>query len=144
MLPSLPTYPPTHLPTDLLRLHEAAFQGQAEAARHLLAAGANPDAAGKGGTCALHLAARHGHLDVARALCDAGASPLIADGKGLSPLHLAVRYGRVAIARLLLDAGATTDAVDRNGATPLHSAVGAVGSQWMTEAAEAAEQSVSK
>lgn len=49
-------------------LHDAALQGQVEAAQVLLEAGADVNAANNGGKTSLHLARQHGHEAVAAVL----------------------------------------------------------------------------
>ncbi len=91
----------------------------ADAARRLLAAGAQPQnamnsAAGKSGTDA---------VEVVRALLDAGASVNVPNVLGTTPLHQAARHGPAGVIRELLARGAEINARDRNGATPLHEAL---------------------
>ena len=92
-------------------LYAAADAGALGAARALLAAGADADAAlaGPSGATALLAAVERGDAALARALLDAGASP-DKGGRGSSlhqsPLLLAVARGRTAVAQALLDAGA--------------------------------------
>ena len=100
----------------------AAKQGDAEAARALLAGGADPNLARGDGMTALHMAALEGHADVVSALLEAGAEvgPTTRIG-AYTPLHLASQGGHAAVVRALLDDGAdATLATTNSGATPLH------------------------
>src|SRR4051794_6818440 len=64
-------------------LHTAARDGNLEAVRQLLAAGADPNAREAGdNTTPLHWAAAASHLDIVRALVDAGA-----DVNGFGDVH---------------------------------------------------------
>jgi ankyrin repeat protein len=70
-------------------LHFAARQGQLEAVRKLIDAGADLDAVDEEGTNALVLATLNGHLDVAGLLLAAGADPNVADSYGRTVLFVA-------------------------------------------------------
>ncbi len=98
-------------------LHLAAFFGQAEAARLLLAHAAEVDARGRGwmtGT-ALNSAASGRHTEVVRLLLDAGGDPDARQAHGWTPLHAAARNGDLATLALLLAAGADPAAVNDDG-----------------------------
>ena len=71
-------------------LHFAAREGQLEAARLLVAAGADIDAIAADGKHALSLAIYNGHYDLASFLIDAGADLNHADAEGFPPLFWAV------------------------------------------------------
>jgi len=68
----------------------AAREGYLDAARVLLAAGAQIDLADPDGTTPLILALMNGHFDMARALIDAGADVKLWDWWGQTPLYMAV------------------------------------------------------
>jgi ankyrin repeat protein len=131
----------------------AAQGGQERAAEFLLALGADPNAAGKGGRRPIDWATSAGHLplvellinkgaselndslffaiqqqqvQVARFLLDHGANPNChyPPGRSISPLHLAARQGNVEAARLLLEHGADANGLEQNNSTPLEYAVG--------------------
>lgn len=96
----------------------AALGGAADAARLLLARGADPD----GG--ALQAAAAGGSLELVRLLLEAGAAADRHDPEtGRTPLHVAVAAGPRGdcpeIVRLLLDAGADVNATTHDGASAL-------------------------
>jgi ankyrin repeat protein len=89
-------------------LHLAAFFGGVDAAKLLLARGADVDAAGTGwmtGT-ALHSAASARRVDVGLILLGAGADPNRRQTGGFTPLHAAAANGDVAFVRALLSHGA--------------------------------------
>jgi ankyrin repeat protein len=83
----------------------AARSGDAESAKHLLAAGADPNDRLPDGTSALALAAHSGHRDVAVALLDKGANPNDL-GAGYSALHAAILRSDLSLAKALLAHGA--------------------------------------
>jgi ankyrin repeat protein len=73
----------------LTALHFAAREGQLEAARTLVAAGADLNITDEYGSTPLILATVNGHLDVAGALLEAGADPKIADEWGRTAIFAA-------------------------------------------------------
>ena len=70
-------------------MHVASARGDIEAARLLLAAGADPNAVGERGCTPLHEALEHKHLQVARMLIAAGASMDTTNRDGVTPRDLA-------------------------------------------------------
>ena len=86
----------------------AARVGGVAAARLLVAAGADVDAAGAGGVSALALAAHAGHRDLAEFLLAAGADPNAADA-GFTALHAAVMHRDERLVAALLAHGADAD-----------------------------------
>ena len=90
-------------------LHFAARSGDAESARRLLAAGADPDATLADGMNAITLAAYSGHGGVGAVLLDHGADPNGA-ATGYAALHAAVLRGDEALVQALLARGADPDA----------------------------------
>lgn len=110
-------------------LHAAAENGKVEAARALLAGGADPDAGfSMLGVSPLHLAAQYDRVEVARVLLEAGAS-VDAPSKnadGAPALYYAAGAGFIDVVEALLDAGAHVDARQRrSNATPLLYAIAA-------------------
>jgi uncharacterized protein len=102
----------------------AAEVGDAKAAEHLLAAGANVNDTAADGSSALVRAAFAGHPTVARVLIDAGAD-VNAAGAGYTALHAAALRGDLATVNALLVKGA-----DPNVQLTKGSPVRRFGSQW--------------
>jgi uncharacterized protein len=71
-------------------LHFAAREGEVEAVRQLVAAGADIDARAADGKSALALAIYNGHYDAAELLIEAGADVNAADAERFTPLFWAV------------------------------------------------------
>jgi ankyrin repeat protein len=102
-------------------LHLAAFFGQTDAVRLLLARGATFDRNGTGwmtGT-PLHAAASGSHAGVVRMLLEAGADPNNRQRHGYTPLHSAAANGDLESIELLLDAGADPAVTNDAGETAL-------------------------
>jgi ankyrin repeat protein len=98
-------------------LHLAAFFGQDEAVRLLLARGADPDVPGTGwmtGT-PLNAAASARHATVVALLLGAGADPDAVQRGGWTPLHSAAHNGDARTVELLLAGGSDPSAVDDDG-----------------------------
>jgi serpin B len=109
-------------------LHVAANRGQKEAARLLLAKGADVNARTRADWHAdaltpLHEAARSGHCDMAELLISGGANVNANDVEGRTPLHAAVAARRYEVARLLIGKGASVNVRDNGGDSPLYTAV---------------------
>ncbi len=102
----------------------AAHFGAAQAARLLLAVGADPNARSKNalGNTALHAAVAGRRAALVDLLLDAGADIDARDGAGFTPLNLAANSGDVAITRLLLARGADLTIANDAGRTPLETA----------------------
>jgi ankyrin repeat protein len=83
----------------------AAREGDVEAAKYLLAAGANVNDVGADGATALAVAALSGQTAVAQLLIEHGAD-LNAAGGGYAPLHATVLRGDLALAKTLIAHGA--------------------------------------
>ncbi len=115
-------------------LHLAAAGYRVEIARLLLAAGADPNAAGNHRrSTPLHYAAdgyingpawdARWQVSTLRNLLEAGANIHAQDKNGATPLHRAVRTRCVAAVEFLLGAGADPTRKNKPGSTPFHLAV---------------------
>ncbi|KAG2436634.1 hypothetical protein HYH02_011568, partial [Chlamydomonas schloesseri] len=104
-------------------LHTAAYHGQEEIVRILLAAKADVNARNKTSETPLHLAAKWPQDRVVEALLGGGADLTAVNRRGRTPAHVAATFNRHAILDRLLNAGADVNAADVDGATPLHLAV---------------------
>ncbi|SEG91928.1 Ankyrin repeat [Nonomuraea solani] len=110
-------------------LYQAAVRGDADMARILLAAGADPNRESGGDSEGLPLcaAASWGHLDAVTALLDAGANPDQREDlprSAMTALHWAASREHLAVVRVLLDRGADPDLGDSVGGTALSHAAG--------------------
>lgn len=106
---------------DEARLMTAARQGDIEAVRALLQAGASPNIGDYWRDVPLVEAARRDDLELAQILLDAGAVP-DAKGRGHTALGLAAKNGNAALVGLLLRAGANPDRKSDDGDAPAHTA----------------------
>lgn len=100
-------------------LHLAAFFGQTDAVRLLLARGAAPDVRGQGwmtGT-ALSAAAAGGHTAIVLLLLEVGVDPNVQQAQGFTPLHAAAQNADLEAVRALLGAGADPSIVTEDGVT---------------------------
>jgi ankyrin repeat protein len=100
-------------------LVDAVKQGDVQAVRALIKAGADVRAPEGDGATALHWAAHRDSIDLVRVLLDAGAAARAANDLGVTPLHLAAANGNAATLRLLLDKRADVNAATASGVTPL-------------------------
>ncbi len=99
----------------------ACFFAQPEAAKLLLARGADVHAVatGFGNTQPLHSAATSRNLEVVRLVLAAGADPNARQNHGWTPLHSAANHGGVEMVRVLLEHGADPALANDNGQTAL-------------------------
>lgn len=88
-------------PSKYVPLVMAAGNGVESVIRHLLAAGAQVDAATEDGRTALMAAAASGNIDVVQLLLDAGADPNAEDNDGRTPYRWALDGNNQDIADLL-------------------------------------------
>jgi ankyrin repeat protein len=109
-------------PGGMTPLLFAARGGILDAARQLVAAKANVEAADPNGITPLMMAITNGHVDVARFLLDAGANPQTADWWGRTPLWAAVE-----VRNLDMRPSATDNGIDRDAALQLVDALLAKG-----------------
>jgi len=100
-------------------LLEAARDGNIEAVRQHLAAGADVNAKNQNGSTPLHRAAI---TEIAELLIAKGADVNAKMDNGLTPLHYAAVEGRKEITELLIAAGADVNAKDDRSGTPLDGA----------------------
>ncbi|HUU90534.1 MAG TPA: ankyrin repeat domain-containing protein, partial [Phycisphaerae bacterium] len=125
VIPKPPTTEPAQLP--IMDIWAAAAQGNLEAVKRHLAAGAEIDATfiARGipasGATPLHLAVLCDQGEIAQFLIrmEANLNAKAKDEHGGTPLHWAAALGRIEMARRLIEAGADVNAKDNNGFTPL-------------------------
>jgi ankyrin repeat protein len=98
----------------------AAGEGNVDAIRSLIAAGASVDAQSKSGFTPLLFAVRNAQLDAARLLLEHGADANDIAPDGTSALNVAVLNAFYEVASVLLDHGADPNLPDAR-ASPLHS-----------------------
>jgi ankyrin repeat protein len=103
-------------------LVDAVKRGDGDAARALLAQGADANAAEADGTTPLHWAAEHDDAALAQALIAAGAKARVANRYGAAPLHAAATNGNAGLVKTLLAAGADVHAALPGGETPIMTA----------------------
>jgi ankyrin repeat protein len=97
----------------------AAREGDIDAVRAQLAAGADANQLETDGTSALLWAAYHSSPQLVALLLEKGADPNLANGFGVTPLLQASRNGDIETMRALLGAGADPSRAVRDGETPL-------------------------
>jgi len=91
-------------------LHIAAFRGDLEKAKSLIAKGEDVNDGDAEGRTALHLAVGRGHIDMVKLLLENGADPNSRERmSGATPLNLAVETGQKDMAELLLSRGANVN-----------------------------------
>ena len=101
----------------------AAYRGDAELVREILATGPDKDVRDAFGDTALHVAIFQNDLSVVKLLLDYGFDPNAKTLRnGYTPLHNAVAAGNVEAARLLLQYKADKRIKSRDGLTPYEKA----------------------
>ena len=102
----------------------AARNGNIEAVKQHLAAGADVNAKNRSGWTPLHQAVWGGHKEIAELLIANGADVnTTTDGGRWTPLHESARSNRKVIAKLLINKGADVNAKGEDGETPLDLAI---------------------
>jgi len=105
-------------------LYRTVICGHFEAARYLLAHGADANLSNNQQETPLHQAADHNQIEIAQALLKAGANPNVQQEDGETPLHLAACKGHLQVSQLLLEHGANPNLTNTQyGRTPMHYAV---------------------
>ena len=113
------------LQSNAKSLHRAAEEGDIEAVKKHLAAGANKNVrAGKWRDTPLHRAAFWGYTEVVELLINNEVDVNAKDRYGCTPLHDAAEYSHLEIAEMLINRAPDMNAVDNNGDTPLDLANG--------------------
>ena len=114
-------------------IHDAAFNGDVETLRRLLAEGYSPNAIEWTGEdfetqrTPLHVLCTSCDDIIGRVACfkllrDAGANLGATDSLGYTPLHYSAKHGNGEMVSLLIQAGVNVNATNRDGFTPLHEA----------------------
>ena len=99
--------PPTAKAADI-SIHQAANDGNIEAVKKHLAAGADVNAKEDNGFTPLHEAANQGHKEIAELLIAKGANVNAKDEKGYTPLDQSALWGHKETADLLRKHGGKT------------------------------------
>ena len=113
------------LQSNAKALHRAAEEGDIEAVKKHLAAGANKNVrAGKWRDTPLHRAAFWGYTEVVELLINNEVDVNAKDKYGCTPLHDAAEYSHLEIAEMLINRAPDMNALDNNGDTPFDLANG--------------------
>ena len=107
-----------YIRTDEL-LTTAAFRGDVERVRQMLAHGASSSARSDLKTTALHWAISMGHVEVAELLVEHGADVNARAADGNSPLHVAAKEGDADCVNFLLASGASPVLCNATGSSAL-------------------------
>jgi len=110
---------PTGVKAPDISIHEAAKEGNIEAVKQHLAAGADVNAKDEDGLNPLHYAAWTDHKETVELLLANGADVNARKKNGMTPLHRAASKGSKEVAELLISNGADVNARDKDGTTPL-------------------------
>ena len=112
-------------------LNWAAWNGQVEAARLLIAHGVDVDVKSSGGVTPLMHAVERSKVRMVRFLLETGADVHAENEFGKTALHYAAQFDAHEAAGLLLEAGADVNAVSNRGGTPLHTAAAKSGPEMV-------------
>ena len=113
------------LQSNAKSLHRAAEEGDIEAVKKHLAAGANKNVrAGKWRDTPLHRAAFWGYTEIVELLINNEVDVNAKDKYGCTPLHDAAEYSHLEIAEMLINRAPDMNALAHNGDTPLDLANG--------------------
>jgi ankyrin repeat protein/ppGpp synthetase/RelA/SpoT-type nucleotidyltranferase len=108
------------LPNVMLEL--ASGNGDDEAVKRLLEAGADPNYKNNVRFTPLHMASLGGHDRIVELLLEAGADGNSKDSAGMTPINAASQGGYDRIVERLLKGGVDPNLKDTSGMTPLHTA----------------------
>jgi ankyrin repeat protein len=100
-------------------LHLACFFGHLDAAKALVAHGADPNANSPARIAVIHSAAASRNAELLKLVLQAGADPDAQQQRGYTALHEAAMHNSVERAQALLDAGATPGIKSDEGQTAL-------------------------
>ena len=118
--------PSVYKASNISTLETAVWDGNVEAVRRLVKAGADVDARDPNGTPLLFRPAGRGcsyDVTIVEILIDAGADVNATDANGDPVLHYAAWQRQAETARILIDAGADVNATDGDGDPLLHETV---------------------
>lgn len=104
-------------------LNKAAYDGDEELVKKIIATKPDPDARDSSGGTALHAAMFQKNIKIVKLLLDYGLDVnAIGPKNGYTPLHDAVWGNNPEAAKLLMERGAKTDIKNKEGQTPLEKA----------------------
>lgn len=101
-------------------LHVAAWFGNDDSARKLLAEGHPVDPQITSGHTPLHITAETGNVEVAKCLLNSSSDINACTTRQHTPLHLAIEHKQLEMTKLLLNRGAANNSRDNLGRQPLH------------------------
>ncbi|MCP4705413.1 MAG: hypothetical protein GY865_12490 [candidate division Zixibacteria bacterium] len=101
----------------------AAFSGNLDAIKWLIANGISANTKEHDGWTPLHNTVRQGHVDVAKYLLENGADYNATTESGETPFMASVQGGNLELSKLFLEMGAKINTINEHGETPLHQAI---------------------